>query len=70
MLTFILRPYSRVNTENPYPILDLFPEYYFLNLVRCRTARRADFKMSFTGKLFQTKFFKQLISFAENDTLF
>ena len=33
ILTFILRPYSRVNTENPYPILDLFPECYFLNLV-------------------------------------
>ena len=25
MLTFILQPYSRVNTENLYPILDLFP---------------------------------------------
>ena len=35
-----------------------------------RTARRTDFKMSFTGKLSQTKFFKQLISFGENDTLF
>ena len=26
MLTFILQPYSRVNTKNPYPILDLFPD--------------------------------------------
>ena len=29
MLTFILHPYSRVNTENPYPILDLFPDLLF-----------------------------------------
>ena len=29
MLTFILQPYSRVNTENPYPILDLFPNLLF-----------------------------------------
>ena len=30
MLTFILQPYSRVNTENPYPILDLFPDLLML----------------------------------------
>ena len=26
MLTYILQPYCRVNTENPYPILDVFPD--------------------------------------------
>ena len=30
MLTFILQPYTRVNTENPYPILDLFPDFLML----------------------------------------
>ena len=32
MLTFILQPYSRVNTENPCPILDLpvFPDFLML----------------------------------------
>ena len=35
MLTFILQPYSTVNTENPYPILDLFPDLLML-MVRCK----------------------------------
>ena len=30
MLTFLLQPYSRVNMENPYPILDLFPDLLML----------------------------------------
>ena len=34
MLTFILQPYSRVNTENPYPILDLFPDLLMLTGLR------------------------------------
>ena len=34
MLTFILQPYSRVNTENPYPILDLFPDFLMLTGLR------------------------------------
>ena len=34
MLTFILQPYSRVNTENPYPILDLFPDLLMLKGLR------------------------------------
>ena len=34
MLTFILQPYSRVNTENPYPILALFPELLMLTGLR------------------------------------
>ena len=34
MLTFILQPHSRVNTENPYPILDLFPDLLMLTGLR------------------------------------
>ena len=34
MLTFILQPYSRVNTENPYPILDLIPGLLMLTELR------------------------------------
>ena len=34
MLTLILQPYSRVNTENPYPILDLFPDLLMLTGLR------------------------------------
>ena len=34
MLTLILQPYSRVNTENPYPILDLFPVLLMLTGLR------------------------------------
>ena len=34
MLTFSLQPYSRVNTENPYPILDLFPDLLMLTGLR------------------------------------
>ena len=34
MLTFILQPYSRVNTEKPYPILDLFPDLLMLTGLR------------------------------------
>ena len=30
MLTFILQPHSRVNTKNPYPIQDLFPDLLML----------------------------------------
>ena len=58
MLTFILQPYSRVNTENPYPILDLFPDTCSLVVVlpaipifKCRLPRN-----------FLRQFFKQLIS--------
>ena len=29
MLTFILQPYSSLNTENHYPILDLFSDLLF-----------------------------------------
>ena len=36
MLTFILQPYSRVNTENPYPILDLFPDLLMLTGLQVR----------------------------------
>ena len=34
LLTSILQPYSRVNTENPYPILDLFPDLLMLTGLR------------------------------------
>ena len=34
MLTFNLQPYSRVNSENPYPILDLFPDLLMLTGLR------------------------------------
>ena len=34
MLTLILQPYSRANTENPYPILDLFPDLLMLTGLR------------------------------------
>ena len=30
MLTSILQPYSKVNIENPYPILDLFQTWLIL----------------------------------------
>ena len=62
MLNFILQPYSRVNIENPFPILDLFPDLQMLTGLRKVVV--------LPGKLSQTKFFKQLISFVENDTLF
>ena len=38
MLTFILQPHSRVNTENPYPILDLCLDLLMLTELRERNA--------------------------------
>ena len=57
-VTFILQPYSRVNTENPYPILDLFPDLRMLTGLRKVVVLPAVpiFKCPFTGKLSQTKF--------------
>ena len=58
MLTFILQPYSRVNTENPYPILDLFPDLLML-MGLCKVVVLPAvpiFKCPFTRKLSQTKF--------------
>ena len=68
MLTFILQPYSRVNTENLYPILDLFADLLLLTGLRKVVVLPAIpiFKCHFPGKLSQTKFFKQFNTFAEN----
>ena len=67
MLTFILQPYSRVNAKNPYPILDLFPDLLMLTGL-CKVVVLPAvpiFKCHLpAGKLSQTKFPKQLISFA------
>ena len=71
MLTCILQPYSRANTENPYPILDLFPDLLMLTgLRKVAVLPAAPIFKCLTGKLSQAKLFKQLINFAENDTLF
>ena len=61
-LTFILQPYSRVNTENPYPILDLFPDLLMLTGLREVFVLPAVpfFKCYLPGNRLQTKFFKQL----------
>ena len=71
MLTFILQPYSRVNTENPYPILDLFPDFLVLTGLRNVVLPAVPiFKCHLPGNFLRLNFFKQPISFVENDTLF
>ena len=62
MLAFILQPYSRVNTENPYPILDLFPDLLMLTGLRKVFVLPAVpfLKCYLPGNRLQTKFFKQL----------
>ena len=58
----VVPKYKKISKINEITI-----HHVYVKLSYCLPYR---FLMSFTGKLSQTKFFKQFISFAENDTLF
>ena len=64
--SYILQPYTRLKTKNSVTI----PVQPKQNLLHCTTTAKTLFlKCQFPGNLVYTKFFKQLISFLENDTL-